>query len=256
LDPLVPNQVRYRTAPHSEEPNHNGWARPGQGQADLFMKISKRRLPVFQDMRLWATQNSSDSVNPTLSLQHDIVGQGPSRLMAGLALSFALHAALLFAWRQGQPAQRAADAGPQTPITVWLRPPPPKAEPAPASASATKSTPAARPRRRAPPEVIALPQQTPAAAARPDAFTVEPPVAPRFDPEAARKLARQLADEPDPAKAGTALAQLPPKPLATETRAARAIAGAKRRDCKDGIPGGLLAPLYLMMDKKDSGCKW
>jgi hypothetical protein len=69
-------------------------------------------------------------------------------------------------------------------------------------------------------------------------------------------MARELANAPDPAKAGTAVAQLPPKPLASETRAERAISRAKRRDCKDGIPGGLLAPLYLMMDKKDSGCKW
>jgi hypothetical protein len=36
----------------------------------------------------------------------------------------------------------------------------------------------------------------------------------------------------------------------------RAIGRAKRRDCKDGIPGGLLAPLILLLDKKDSGCKW
>ena len=82
------------------------------------------------------------------------------------------------------------------------------------------------------------------------------PSAPRFDPDAARTLARQLAGAPDPARAGTALAQLPPKPLETETKAARAISRARRRDCKDGIPGGLLAPLYLMMDKKDSGCQW
>ncbi len=25
LDPLVPNQVRYRAAPHSEDKNHTGW---------------------------------------------------------------------------------------------------------------------------------------------------------------------------------------------------------------------------------------
>jgi hypothetical protein len=37
---------------------------------------------------------------------------------------------------------------------------------------------------------------------------------------------------------------------------ARAISSAKRRDCKDGLPGGLLGPLLLLMDKKDSGCKW
>ena len=69
-------------------------------------------------------------------------------------------------------------------------------------------------------------------------------------------MARSLASEPDPAKAGTAVAQLPPKALETQSKAARAIRSAKRRDCKDGIPGGLLAPLILMMDKKDSGCKW
>ena len=37
---------------------------------------------------------------------------------------------------------------------------------------------------------------------------------------------------------------------------AKAISKAKRRNCKDGVPGGLLAPLFLAMDKKDHGCKW
>lgn len=198
-------------------------------------------------------------VNPTLSFEPDIANRRPSRLVAGLMLSLALHAALLLAWRQGRPAPRLADAA-RTTIDVWLRPPPPpKDEPAPPSASASKAAPAARPKRRVAPNLIALPPPAPAAAARPDAFTVEPPepsTAPRFDPDAARKLARQLANEPDPAKAGTAVAQIAPKPLETETKAARAISRAKRRDCKDGIPGGLLAPLYLMMDKKDGGCKW
>ncbi|MDB5920286.1 MAG: hypothetical protein JWR40_4520 [Massilia sp.] len=199
------------------------------------------------------------------SLDHDNASQRPSRLMAGLALSLALHAALLFAWRQGKVAPQPA-ASARTSIAVRLRPPPapppPPQDAPPPRPSATKSVPAAGPKRRVAPDVIALPPSTPAAPAPPDAFTVEPPAppapssAPRFDPDAARKLARQLANEPDPAKAGTALVRLPPKPLATETRAARAIGQAKRSDCKDGIPGGLLAPLILMMDKKDSGCQW
>jgi hypothetical protein len=98
---------------------------------------------------------------------------------------------------------------------------------------------------------------------QPDPFSVQQapePVAeretPRFDPEAARKMARSLANMRDPAKEGTALGQFPDKPLETETRAARAIGAAKRRDCKDGLPGGLLGPLLLLADKKDSGCKW
>lgn len=175
--------------------------------------------------------------------------------MAGLALSFALHAAVLFAWRQGKPDQRAVQPAP-TSIEVWLRPPPPlKTEPAAPTASAAKPTSGARAKRRTSPAVIAL-TPPPSAPQAPDAFTVEPPAAPRFDPEAARRFARQIANDPDPVKADTAVGQVPPKALETETKAARAIARAKRRDCKDGIPGGLLAPLYLMMDKKDSGCKW
>ena len=34
------------------------------------------------------------------------------------------------------------------------------------------------------------------------------------------------------------------------------IDDGKRADCKEGIPGGLLAPLYLLLKKKDSGCEW
>jgi hypothetical protein len=101
------------------------------------------------------------------------------------------------------------------------------------------------------------------APAQPDPFTVqqapEPasePETPRFDREAARKMARSLANIRDPAKEGTAVGQFPEKPLETETRAARAIGAAKRRDCKDGLPGGLLGPLLILADKKDSGCKW
>jgi hypothetical protein len=88
-----------------------------------------------------------------------------------------------------------------------------------------------------------------------DASPAGAPV-PAFDIDAARGMARKLAREPDPARAGTALERLPPKPLETESRLARGIGAARRANCKDGVPGGLLAPLYLMMDKKDSGCKW
>ncbi|WLI89114.1 hypothetical protein Q4S45_20820 [Massilia sp. R2A-15] len=187
-------------------------------------------------------------MNATLTIE-----QRPSRLMTGLAVSLALHAALLLAWRL--PAH-APEAPAPSSIAVWLRPPPPpKVGPAPATPASSSKPARAMPKRRAPANVIALPAGE---AVRLDAFTVEAPrpEAPRFDLDAARRTARQAANEPDPAKAGTPLAQFPARPLETETRAARAISQAKRRDCKDGIPGGLLAPLILMMDKKDSGCKW
>jgi hypothetical protein len=204
----------------------------------------------------------SSSVNQTLTFQRETSRLRVSPLLVGLALSFLLHAAWLFAWRQ-QPAPRQQAEPARLPLVLRLRPPPPpeppKAEPAPSAPSAARAPRAqsAKPKRRVAPDVIALPQQ-PNAAPATDAFTVEPPApaAPRFDPDAARKMARQLANAPDPAREGMAVAQLPKKELETETKAARAIGRAKRRDCKDGIPGGLLAPLILLLDKKDSGCKW
>jgi hypothetical protein len=68
-------------------------------------------------------------------------------------------------------------------------------------------------------------------------------------------FARRLATLPDPARADTPVGQFPEPALQAETRAARAIASAKRAHCKDGVRGGLLAPLVLLLDKKDSGCK-
>ena len=234
------------------------------------MNISVHRLSASEGVPTCVTERLPKPVNPTFSLEPDIARPRESRLAAGLAVSLALHAALLLAWRQGASAPQPAAAA-RTSIAAWLRPPPaapsppPPQKAAPARPSTTRPALTAGPTRRVAPDIIALPLPAPAVPAAPDAFTVEPapapapsesPSAPRFDADAARKLARQLANAPDPTRAGTALAQLPPKPLATETRAARAIGQAKRRDCKDGIPGGLLAPLLLLMDKKDSGCQW
>ncbi|MBD8531719.1 MULTISPECIES: hypothetical protein [unclassified Massilia] len=182
------------------------------------------------------------------------------RIAAGIALSLAVHALVL---NLQAPVQPAVVQAPR-PLAVRLRPPPappvPRVdEPAPA---VTTPRPARRaPHKKTPRPVIALdPAPAPS---QPDPFTVEQapqpleaPETPRFDREAARTMARSLAHIRDPAKEGTAIGQFPDKPLETETRAARAIGAAKRRDCKDGIPGGLLAPLFLLADKKDSGCKW
>jgi hypothetical protein len=192
-----------------------------------------------------------------------------------VAISLAAHVLLLSIVRQPQPP--ALPAAPTEPLTVRLRAAPvnpaeapPMAEPArPAAEPATQAKPAPAPRTRPPRRIIAVPPaapasekkpftvvDTPPAAPSPAAPTAPPTAAPHFDLDAARKAARTVANEPDPAKAGTALERLPPKPYETETRLEKAIKGAKRPDCKDGVPGGLLAPIYLAMDKKDSGCKW
>lgn len=195
-----------------------------------------------------------------------------TRVAAGIAISLALHALLLSIQRQPQPVPTLA---PPEPLTLRLRPaaPPSPSLPAPEpEAQALLRPPAPKPPvKRAHPThpsrpVIAVPPAT--RQSTEETFAVDPPpaaapqeaapssAAPALDIKAARSLAHRLAREPDPTKAGTALERLPPPPLQTESKAARAIGAAKRANCKDGIPGGLLAPLYLMMDKKDSGCKW
>jgi hypothetical protein len=187
-----------------------------------------------------------------------------TRVAAGIAISLAVHALLLAIYRQ--PQQAALPAVVSEALTVRLQAAPetpPVAEPLrPATHAETAAKPVPAPRARAPRRIIAVPAQP--VASEEKAFTVDtpPPVdtaptpTPRFNLDAARNVARRVANEPDPAKAGTALERLPPPPLQTETKLERAIKGAKRPDCKDGVPGGLLAPIFLAMDKKDSGCKW
>lgn len=197
--------------------------------------------------------------------------QRRNRIALGVGVSLMLHALLLASYRNKPVSVDAEEATPRRSIAVWLRPKPPppppvlERQPEPA-AQAAAPKPAASAQRKRRERVIAITPE-PAAPSTPDVFAVEPepakPVqegkedaAPRFDPDAARKMARKLASGPDPATAGTAVGQFPAKPLATETKAARAISRTRRRDCKDGLPGGLLAPLFLAMDKKDSGCQW
>lgn len=187
--------------------------------------------------------------------------RGNRRVIIGVAVSIAVHALFLLAYRTTN--VKTVEIGPAEPtvLSVMIAPPPPPppepeivrpAAPAPSAPAAAR---AARP---APPQaVIAVPES---ANAEPDPFVVQKEEsvapAPKFDMNAAREVARANAQLRDPSKEGTALAQFPEPALQTESKLARGIREAKRRDCKDGIPGGLLAPIYLLMDKKDSGCKW
>jgi hypothetical protein len=195
----------------------------------------------------------------------DDAGRAYRRIAAGVALSLAIHALVLNLQHGGW--QREVVDTPR-PLAVRLRPPPPPPVPPVEQAAPPEAAPQPVPRAKAskltrprkPRPVIAVdPAPAPT---QPDPFTVqqapEPaaPETPRFDREAAHRMARSLANMRDPAKEGTAVGQFPEKPLETETRAARAIGAAKRRDCKDGLPGGLLGPLLILADKKDSGCKW
>ena len=188
--------------------------------------------------------------------------RGNRRMVIGIAVSIAVHALFLAAYRDT--SFRTMQVVPDSPtvISVLIAPPPPPEPPVTRTTPAAPSVPvkpvAPRATRPAPPQaVIAVPESP---SAEPDPFvvqqeeTAEP--APKFDMNAAREVARANAHLRDPSKEGTALAQFPEPALQTESKLARGIRQAKRPDCKDGVPGGLLAPIYLLMDKKDSGCKW
>ncbi|MES3025817.1 MAG: hypothetical protein V4857_29920 [Pseudomonadota bacterium] len=193
------------------------------------------------------------------------------RLLSGMALSLLVHALVLIVFMQSRPQAPPVQAQDGRPtITVWLRPPPPPAAPtssaSPAPAAAARAPRQARRVARAArsPQAIAVQKEERPADAPSDALAVAPPAPdsdkPRFDLDAARATARGMANE-QPSK------NLKPnewliakreleRPLETETMAAKAISKAKRRNCKDGLPGGLLGPIFILFDKKDSGCKW
>lgn len=191
-------------------------------------------------------------------------------IVLGVAVSLLLHAGLIYVWRTARPAA-IADTGPRVEsVAVWIRPlaakppPPPiaevkpKREPKPISAP--KKTVASE---TAPPSATQAPSQNtisiapaaPAApVATPDALSSDTP---KFDMNAALRTARKVANERDPSKVGTAVGQIPDKPLQTETQLARDIAQGKRGDCRTAYSGaGILAPVLMLLDKKDSGCKW
>ncbi|SFB70742.1 hypothetical protein [Massilia yuzhufengensis] len=188
--------------------------------------------------------------------------RGNGRFLLGVGISIVLHVLLLLAYRNTAPPAPAFEAEEPVSIAVRILPPEPlRIEPAPPAPPREAAPRLAR--RSAPKRIIAVPA-SPGPDAAPDSATVQQPDqavapadnAPQFDMNAARQTARQLAGQTKLGREGTALAQFPDPPLQTESKEARAISQAKRRLCKDGLPGGLLAPLFLLMDKKDSGCKW
>ena len=201
-----------------------------------------------------------------------LMPKGPG-IVLGIAVSLLLHGALIYLWRHVQPTVQMDTAPRVESVAVWIRPlaakppPPPveivkpKREPKPISKpklAATRETPAAAMAPAASPQAITVVPASPATpAASPDTFRQETPETPKFDMEAARRTARKMAGERDPSKVGTAVGQIPDKPLQTETQLARDIAQGKRGDCRTAYSGaGLLAPVLMLLDKKDSGCKW
>ncbi|OFA05620.1 hypothetical protein [Duganella sp. HH101] len=199
-------------------------------------------------------------------------------IAAGIAVSLVLHAALIFGWRLAAPSA-PDEPRPAKAMTVWLQPPAPpkpivaKVEPPPPKPEPVQPRKKERPQaaeRASPPRAViaAAAEPTPAPAAAqaitlPPASTAPDPLHPelqpkQFDMNAALKTARKEANAKDPARAGLPVAQLEDHPLYPEQRdskLARDIKGAARPSClKEG--GNLLTPLFWLLDKKDSGCKF
>ncbi|MBB3222254.1 hypothetical protein [Pseudoduganella umbonata] len=201
-------------------------------------------------------------------------GPRRSRLVAGIAVSILLHALLLALWRTpGVPPVQVDERRWTQPLTIRIVPPPPppepvvRAEPPPPRAKPDK--PAARP---APARAESITAERPEPDRTGPAMTVvparpadpaEPAPAdstPRFDPDAARSAARAMANDLDTPSGNWVGEKLKKERELQETREARLgrnIANSARPDCKTAYAGaGLLAPLIMLMDKKDSGCKF
>lgn len=196
--------------------------------------------------------HSSDVYRAPARRHHLLLG-------AGVVL---LHVALLYGWRYAKPPP-LPDAGPKVEsVAVWIRPLAVKPPPPPVATVAPKREPKPVRAASARPKAAAVPPAEPS----PNAITLAPAATPaetpavqtpKFDMAAALSTARKVAGERDPSKVGTAVGQIPDKPLQTETQLARDIASGKRGDCRTAYAGaGLLAPVMMLLDKKDSGCKW
>lgn len=176
------------------------------------------------------------------------------RFAVGIVISLLLHVAAVVFLRMPEPRQVADPRSWLTQVEVRIVPPPevPPPDERPAAERRVAAEPRRAPRRvqvrQTPPREQTEPAIQPVRESTLVLAPAERGPAPRFDREAAKAAARDIAGELDTS---------PPKLRATrDEKLARKIQDAARPDCKDGIPGGLLAPLYLMMDKKDSGCKW
>ena len=185
-----------------------------------------------------------------------------TRVLIGVALSIVAHMAILYLGRPA-PAPYIAPPPVPAPIVLRLQPPAPVIEAAPApvidTAPAARSKPAAAPR---PPRRVIAVAPKPSAAAEPEVVVEAqpeqaPPPPKKFDMDAARSTARSAGMQDAPNADDAPLARLKKQQQAseirTESKAAQAISAAKRADCKDGLPGGLLAPLIMLTQKSGTG---
>src|SRR5471030_290258 len=212
----------------------------------MYATLATRVFPISHEVR------TAMHFSTEIHMQNDAVPFLRNRrgIALGIAVSLLLHAGLIYVWRAVKPVA-TPDTGPRVEsIAVWIRPlaakppPPPIAEAKPKPEPKPISTPKKAISREETPLITAQPpsQNTisiapatpPAPVATPDALSSDTP---KFDMNAALRTARKVASERDPSKVGTAVGQIPDKPLQTETQLARDIAEGKRGDCRTAYAG-------------------
>lgn len=168
--------------------------------------------------------------------------------MIAIVLSVLVHALMFYLMRQ--PASSLTITSSPA-LTVYLRSPP-------------SETIAPQHLRRPSPSLPAigkmpLPQRdkAPTSQPMPSELTLEKSI----DVDGVFKQAGKIAGQIEQASVDAPVGQLRTRTLSghhAETGLSRDVARAGRRDCiaPASLPGGLLAPLYLLMDKKGSGCKF
>lgn len=204
------------------------------------------------------------------------------KLLAGVAVSLLLHAALLYSLHDQSRREATPDA---RRMTVWLMQKPLQRQaPPPVVSSIVPPALVKRAQRSEAPASSVTPtrpvasSETLAASPPAEAETTAPkhadipqdpfaqpsaPVKGKFDVNAAMKSARKLATAKS-TKDDPPVAQIYDKPLyglPSDTPLGTAVGRTARADCKTAAAGtGILAliivPVMILTDKKDSGCKW
>jgi hypothetical protein len=199
----------------------------------------------------------------------DSFGARPPHRRVALAMCVVVHLLLVYLYMQTSPAPAArAQTDPPGTLLVWLSPRVAPLQPAPPVRRATRSDAVLRKKpafagtnaNASTPIPIAKADSTAVVtiplAAAPTSSESATPANGTFDMQAALDMARMAATEKSTPMPHTRSVPMSAARIESESTLGKAIAGTRRRNCNDGVPGGLLAPLLLLSDKKDSGCKW
>lgn len=208
---------------------------------------------------------------PDLADRHTLK-DSPSRIGIGIAVSILLHFLLLSFLRDRMPIHSERRESGRMILEVFL---PRLKQPESVAPAVPEGILPKRGEPRQPQRHIAPQKKThPVMPAPPVAITPVPsdneqraapgqpsePSTRDIDPEAARASVPEILKQLDRERIRRPVDQLAAKPLygpQEETRLGQRMAKAGRPDCLKTIqPGGLLAPLFMLAEKKGSGCKW